>query len=188
MTSSQKFIEQNRRKLDAGRDFFNPDTSYMSVADYEKAKLRIMVIFPSPSDVKAVSTTKEALNDFVISHCPDCFIDFAYLPSAADMKLYDKANQPYAIGNITHLDASHFDIVGFSISVLCEVIAMPVMLKTFSRCDKPVPLTWSERKDMLIGECPIIMCGGITAVCGDIMYGELGDGRQAYPDSPYIIS
>lgn len=213
-TRSQMFISQNKRILESARDFYNPDTSFMKVEEYDKADLKVLIIFASPSDVKAVSTTKEALNDFVIDICNkartkeqnllpqveglktvpeghernplNVFIDFAYVPGLSDMKIYDKNNMPYAIGNITHLDASYFDVVGFSISVLAEVVTAPCILKSFSRCDKPIPMTWSERKDILLGESPLIFCGGITAVCGDIMYGELGDGRQAFMDFTYL--
>lgn len=217
MTRTQKFIESNKRLLDAGRDFFNPDTSLMSLSEFDKADLRVLVVFPSPSDVKAVSTTKEALNDYVISICNqprtaeqnsvpfikgyehrinpesnhsrgplNVFIDFAYYPSASDLKLYDKSNVPYAIGNITHLDASHFDVVGFSISVLAEVVAAPSIISTFNRCDKSIPLSWTERKSLPVGSCPIMFAGGITAVCGDIMYGQIDSNRQAFLDFSYL--
>lgn len=186
MTRTEKFIQDNKRTLTCGRDYFNPDTSFMPVEKFEKSKLKVLVCFPSPSSVKAVSTTKEALNDYVIEHCPDVFIDFCFIPDASDIKLFDKHAIPYAVGLITHLDASHFDVIGMSISVLSEVITMASVINSFQRCDKPIPLTWTERKDMRIGEVPIIFAGGITAACGDIMYGELGDGRQAFSDFTYL--
>jgi hypothetical protein len=196
MTKSQKFIEANKRLLECGRDYYNPDTSLMPLAEFAGADIKLLIIFPSPSDVKAVSTTKEALNDFVQSvlnkgttpESRNVFIDFAYVPSAVDMKVFDKNNMPHAIGNITHLDPSNFDMVGFSISVLAEVITAPCMIKTFNRCDCPIPLTWSERKDTILGTHPIIYAGGITAACSDIMFGELGDGRQAFVDYLYLGS
>lgn len=186
MTRTEKFIQDNKRTLTCGRDYFNPDTSFMPAEKFEKSKLKVLVCFPSPSSVKAVSTTKEALNDYVIEHCPDVFIDFCFIPDASDIKLFDKHAIPYAVGLITHLDASHFDVIGMSISVLSEVITMASVINSFQRCDKPIPLTWTERKDMRIGEVPIIFAGGITAACGDIMYGELGDGRQAFSDFTYL--
>lgn len=193
-TRSQKFISVNKRQLDAGRDYYNPDTSLMPVEEFEGARVKFLVCFPSPSDVKAVSTTKEALNDFILEivnkgttpEQRNVFIDFAYLPSLSDMQLYDKNNMPHAIGNITHLDASHFDMVGFSISVLAEVVTTPCIMKSFSRCDTPIPMTWSERKDTPVGKHPIIYAGGITAAHSDIMFGHLGDGRQAFIDYLYL--
>ncbi len=188
LTRSQKFIQENKYVLDAGRDFFNPHIELMDKYLFHKRDLKILLIFPSPSDVKAVSSTKEAINDFIIEKVPYAFIDFAYMPNQKDVKLYDKHNMPYAIGNITHLDPSHFDVVGFSISVLCEIVAAPQMISTFNRCDKPIPMTWSERKDMPVGSVPHLTAGGITASYSDIAFGYLPDGRQAFIDCVYMGS
>ena len=184
---SREFIKKYKKKLTSGAAFFNPDTSLMPVEKFESSKCKILVVFPTPLSVKTVSSTAAALNDYVIEHCPDTFIDFAYMPEGEDIKTYDDNNMPYAIGHITHLDASHFDMIGFSISVLSEIVTAPVMLKSFERCDKPIPLFWSDRKDMKVGETPIIYTGGITAACGDVMFGKVGD-KQSYIDFQYLGS
>lgn len=168
--------------MKSSAEFFNKDSVLMSRENYENAKLRVLVVFPSPASTKAVSMTAAVLNDYVISSCPGVFIDFAYVPEQDDLKYYDKANMPYAIGNVTHLDASHFDIVGFSISILFESISVAWIMNSFTRCDKPLPLTWSERKDMKLSEVPVFYAGGITCSVADILFGELGDGRQAFLD------
>lgn len=168
--------------MKSSAEFFNKDSVLMSKEDYDNAKLRILVVFPSPASTKAVSMTAAVLNDYVISSCPGVFIDFAYVPEQDDLKYYDKANIPYAIGNVTHLDASHFDIVGFSISILFESISVAWIMNSFTRCDKPLPLTWSERKDTKLSEVPVFYAGGITCSVADILFGELGDGRQAFLD------
>lgn len=181
-TRSQRFIQEYARLMKSSAEFFNKDSVLMSREDYENAKLRVLVVFPSPASTKAVSMTAAVLNDYVISSCPGVFIDFAYVPEQDDLKYYDKANMPYAIGNVTHLDASHFDIVGFSISILFESISVAWIMNSFIRCDKPLPLTWSERKDMKLSEVPVFYAGGITCSVADILFGELGDGRQAFLD------
>lgn len=168
--------------MKSSAEFFNKDSVLMSREDYDNAKLRILVVFPSPASTKAVSMTAAVLNDYVISSCPGVFIDFAYVPEQDDLKFYDKANMPYALGNVTHLDASHFDIVGFSISILFESISVAWIMNSFTRCDKPLPLTWSERKDKKLSEVPVFYAGGITCSVADILFGELGDGRQALLD------
>lgn len=181
-TRSQRFIQEYARLMKSSAEFFNKDSVLMSKEDYDNAKLRVLVVFPSPASTKAVSMTAAVLNDYVISSCPGVFIDFAYVPEQDDLKYYDKANIPYAIGNVTHLDASHFDIVGFSISILFESISVAWIMNSFTRCDKPLPLTWSERKDMKLSEIPVFYAGGITCSVADILFGELGDGRQAFLD------
>lgn len=181
-TRSQRFIQEYARLMKSSAEFFNKDSVLMSSEDYDNAKLRILVVFPSPASTKAVSMTAAVLNDYVISSCPGVFIDFAYVPEQDDLKYYDKANMPYAIGNVTHLDASHFDIVGFSISILFESISAAWIMNSFTRCDKPLPLTWSERKDKKLSDVPVFYAGGITCSVADILFGELGDGRQAFLD------
>lgn len=181
-TRSQRFIQEYARLMKSSAEFFNKDSVLMSREDYDNAKLRVLVVFPSPASTKAVSMTAAVLNDYVISSCPGVFIDFAYVPEQDDLKYYDKANMPYAIGNVTHLDASHFDIVGFSISILFESISVAWIMNSFTRCDKPLPLTWSERKDKKLSEVPVFYAGGITCSVADILFGELEDGRQAFLD------
>lgn len=181
-TRSQRFVQKYARLMKSSAEFFNKDSVLMSKESYDKADLRLLVVFPSPASTKAVSMTAAVLNDYVISSCPGVFIDFAYVPEQDDLKYYDKENIPYAVGNITHLDASHFDIVGFSISILFESISVAWIMNSFSRCDKPIPLTWTERKDMKLSEIPMFYAGGITCSVADILFGELGDGRQAILD------
>lgn len=190
MTRSQQFIRDNRKLLECGKDYYNPDSVLQKASEYDKKPIRFLLIMPTPSEVKTVSSTLAAVNDFILTSCPNVFVDFAFYPNKNDIKLFDKHNIPYGIGLSTHLDASHFDIVGFSISVLSEVITAPVMVNSFSRCDKPIPLTWTERKDMKLGQTPLIIAGGITSSCSDVMFGELGDGtgRKAFVDFLYLGS
>lgn len=185
--TSKEFIYKYRKRLTSGAMFFNPDTSMMPKEKFDAAKCRILLCFPTPASVKTVSSTAAAFNDYIIEHCPDTFVDFAYVPEGEDISLYDDNRMPYAIGNITHLDASHFDIVGFSISVLSDIIGACSMLKSFEHCDKPIPLFWSDRKDLSINECPIVYFGGITAVCADVCFGKVYD-KEAFGDFMYLGS
>ena len=182
LTRSQKFIRDNARTMRTATEYFNLDTNLMTMEDYEKANLRFLVVFPSPATTKSVSMTASVLNDFVISKCPGVFIDFAFVPEQDDLSTFDKFMMPYAIGNITGLDASHYDLVGFSISILFEAMTTAMIVNSFSRCDRPIPLTWSERKDRRFGETPALYLGGITASVTDVLFGDVGDGRQAFVD------
>lgn len=181
MTKSQEFIKKYAKALETGGDFYNLDAC-LQKPKLAEGRRKFLLILPTPAITKSVSATVSALVDMFAEEMPGWYIDVAYLPTAKDLQVYDKCNMPYCIGQQLHLDASHYDMVGFSISVLHEVLTTPVIIKSFSRCDKPIPLTWTERKDLKVGECPILMCGGITAAHGDIMFGELGDGRQSYLD------
>ena len=74
--NSKEFIWNNRKVLIDGADYFNPDTTLMTPQDFENKKLKVLIIFPTPHYCKAVSSTAAALNDYVVSNCPDVFIDF----------------------------------------------------------------------------------------------------------------
>lgn len=181
LTKSQLFIQKYKKQLVTGPDFFNLDSCLMKPEEFYKRKHRFLLIAPTPALTKSVSATFNVINSMFCEEM-DWFFDIAYLPEKKDLELYDKMNVPYCIGQISHLDASHFDIVGFSISVLHEILTAPVIVKSFQRCDKPIPLTWTERKDKPWGTHPLLLAGGITAAHGEVMFGELGDGRQAYLD------
>ena len=60
-TRAQKFIEQNKKKLEDSSVFFNPDTTFIPVEDFHEANLRVLIVFGSPASVKAVSSTAAAL-------------------------------------------------------------------------------------------------------------------------------
>lgn len=186
MTRSQTFIANNIRKLHNGYDFQNVDTSLMPRERYDSAKVRVLLCVPGQASDKVLSATFAAINDYFITYCPDAFLDVAYLPEKSDFKLYDEADMPYAIGQITHLDASHFDIVGVSISVLHEILSAPVMVHSFERCDKPIPTFWSDRRDMKVGEVPVVYAGGISVFCADSCFGSVPDKGTSYFDFAYL--
>lgn len=182
MTRSQEFINRNAKILVGASDYFNVDSTLMRAEEFDTAKLKVMFVFPSPATDKAVSLTAAVINDFILTKCPGVFVDFAYIPHQKDYKLFDKERIPYAVGSITHLDASHFDVVGFSMSILYEAISAAWICNTFNRCDTPIPLTWSERKDLPFGKVPILCGGGIVSSLADILFGDIGDGRKAFLD------
>lgn len=182
LTRSQQFICDNAKILRSAPEFFNKDATLQTIEDYNSAKVRVLIIFPTEASRKAVSMTASVINDYVISCCPGVFVDFAYLPEKQDFKLFEKNCIPYALGSITGLDPSHYDLVGFSISILFESVTTAWIMNSFKYCDRPIPLTWSERKDMKVSEVPIIYLGGITSSVAGILFGQLGDGRQAFAD------
>lgn len=186
MTRSKRFIESYYKVLHNGCEFYNRDAGLMTSDDFKSSDVKWLIVFPSSSFDKDNSMTPTVLLDFVRSSCPGVFIDFAFLPCRDDIRWYDKESMPYAIGVSSHLDASHFDIVGFSISCLYEIPVVPWMLQSFSRCDKPIPLSWSERRKYNIDELPVIYAGGASVVYSDILFGDLGDGRKSYLDFMHL--
>lgn len=184
MTRSERFIESYKSVLHDGCEFYNPDAGLMSMDAYAASNLKLLIVFPSSSFDKTHSMTPTVLLDWVKTCCPGVFIDFAFLPHRDDIRWYDKEQVPYAIGISSHLDPSHFDIVGFSISCLYEIPVVPWMLATFSRCDRPIPLSYTERNGRT--DVPLIYAGGASVVYADVLFGSLGDGRYSYLDFMYL--
>lgn len=176
------FIRSNRRLLVSSPEFYNVDSVQMAYDPDADYKAKVLIVFPSTVKAKGQSITASVINDFVVNHCPGVFVDFAFIPDRSELPLYDKYGMPYALGTSSWLDASHFDFVGFSISVIHEIVAIPWIVSSFARCDRPIPLSWSDRKDLKCRECPVLYAGGISSVYSDILFGALGDGRVSYLD------
>ena len=179
------FIDKFKFRLQSSGMFYNPDTELQPAEEWESNKVKLLIVFPSPFSLKSLSTTKEALNEFVRFNCPGVFIDFAYLPERlVDRPLYDKFNMPLAISEIKHKGPDEFDLVGFSISVLYELFNVPQQVTSFSRCG--IKATWSERKDMQLGRTPVVFAGGITSIYSDILFGEIKPRQTAWLDFLYL--
>lgn len=182
MTRSQFFIRDHYKELEGAAEFFNVDSVLPDAGAYESAKVRVLIVFPSTAQDKGQSMTATVLNDYAQSFGGRYFMDFAYAPTRSDVKVYDKHGMPYVLGTVSHLDASHFDFVGFSLSVLHEIAAVPWLLSSFDRCDTPIPLSATERARDVSGRYPVIYGGGISAAYSDVLFGELGNGETAYLD------
>lgn len=182
MLPTQEFIYKHRKSLKCASEYYNVDSELMPRNAYDDADFRLIIVFPSDVTDKGKSMTRDVINDFIRTACPGVFVDFCYLPCEKDRKVFDRECMPYIIGNITHLDASHYDGIGFSLALNHEGMTAVSLLATCERCDTPIPLTWSERKNLPVGTTPIIWCGGMASSVNDICFGELGDGRQAFFD------
>ena len=182
MERSEYFIDRYKDVLRDGGEFMNYDSHRMSRSSYYSSDVRVLIIFPSTVQDKRLSLTASVINSYVQESLPGVFVDFGYLPSKDDLGYYDRERIPYCLGSIMHLDASHYDFVGFSVSVLYELYNVGVIIGSFSRCDRAIPLSWSERKGLGLSACPVVYMGGSSSIYGDILFGSLGDGRTSYLD------
>lgn len=182
MTRSELFISENRRALKCSAEFWNIDSALMDRDRFETAKFRWLVVFPSEPALKGKSMTCDVINNWIKASCPEVFVDFCYLPCARDCKTFERAKMPLLVGNITHLDASHYDGIGFSIGLNHEALTAVCMLASCRYCDTPIPLTWTERKDLPLNRVPLIWIGGIAASVSDIGFGTVDARRTAFFD------
>lgn len=113
--------------------------------------------------------------------------DRAYLP-APDLsaKLRETKTDLFAVESKRSL--REFDILGFSLSY--ELGATNV-LEMFDLAN--IPMTWKERSELSIEECPLIFAGGQTATSNPEPYADffdffaLGDGEELLPEIGEVI-
>lgn len=185
MTASA-FIDRYSRVLVNGGEFYNTSSPLFSGVTWESARLRWLVVFPCSSFSKDMSMTASVLLDWCHSCYPDVYFDIAYLPARCDVRWYDKEHQPYGIGLRSHRDSGDFDLVGFSVSCLHEVPAVAWCLHSWSRCRRPVPAWWSDRRGEVLGRHPIVYGGGASILHADLLAGGDGSGHVGLLDFVYV--
>jgi radical SAM family uncharacterized protein/radical SAM-linked protein len=113
--------------------------------------------------------------------------DRAYLP-APDLsaKLRETQTDLFAVESKRSL--REFDILGFSLSY--ELGATNV-LEMFDLAN--IPMTWKERSELSINDCPLIFAGGQTATSNPEPYADffdffaLGDGEELLPEIGEVL-
>jgi radical SAM superfamily enzyme YgiQ (UPF0313 family) len=89
--------------------------------------------------------------------------DLAYLPPRADQPLFAQSAVPWLLGTQTKRAAKDFDLIGFSNSIVQELINLPTLLK-----QSAIPLKKSERMDD--PGCPILILGGANALYSSVLW------------------
>lgn len=113
--------------------------------------------------------------------------DRAYLP-APDLaqKLRDTDTPLFAVESKRPL--TEFDIIGLSLSYELGATNILEMLHLAQ-----IPLTWAERNQFSIAECPLIFAGGQTATSNPEPYADfldffvLGDGEEVLPEIGAVV-
>jgi len=108
--------------------------------------------------------------------------DRAYLP-APDLsaKLRETKTDLFAVESKRSL--REFDILGFSLSYELGATNVLEMLDLAN-----IPMTWQERSELSIADCPLIFAGGQTATSNPEPYADffdffaLGDGEELLPE------
>ncbi len=113
--------------------------------------------------------------------------DRAYLP-APDLsaKLRETQTDLFAVESKRSL--REFDILGFSLSYELGATNVLEMLDLAN-----IPITWQERSQLAIAECPLIFAGGQTATSNPEPYADffdffaLGDGEELLPEIGEVL-
>jgi len=119
-----------------------------------------------------LSTYKDVASSFthsllyqIAASIPDVFPDIAYLPPHNDAKIFEKDNIPWLLGTQTKFSAKAFDLVGFSNSIVQEILNIPKFLETSG-----IPLNRSERLER--EDIPLVILGGANSLYTTSIWGN----------------
>lgn len=123
---------------------------------WEDSTTRILIVRLSPWRDVDISTSHLILFDETRKALPQAFIDFAFLPTAADRRKLDNLKLPWFFGRASRRGPAEFDLVMVSNAYTLEMVNLPWLLATSG-----LPLAARERalKDNL----PLIIAGGSNA-------------------------
>lgn len=89
--------------------------------------------------------------------------DLAYLPSRADLAVFDESRVPWLIGTQSKRGARDFDWLGISNSIVQELLNLPALLEKSG-----IPLLKSER--LADPACPLVVLGGANALYSSVLW------------------
>ena len=111
----------------------------------------------------AASFTHSFLYEIAAS-IPGIFPDLAYLPPAQDARIFFRDEVPWLIGTQTKYGPDKFQLIGFSNSIIQELVNLPQFLR-----NSGIPLSRRERLED--PEIPLIILGGASAAFTSALWG-----------------
>ena len=153
---------------------------------WEQAIVRWSLTYPEIYEVGA-SNLGHIILYSIINSKEGQLCDRAYLP-APDLsaKLRETQTDLFAVESKRSL--REFDILGFSLSYELGATNVLEMLDLAN-----IPITWQERSQLAIAECPLIFAGGQTATSNPEPYADffdffaLGDGEELLPEIGEVL-
>jgi len=130
------------------RDMANPS--------WESAEARILIARLSPWRDVDISTPHLVLFDEIRRSMPEAYVDFAFLPVAADRKALSARGLPWFFGRASKKSPRDFDVVMISNAFALELLNLPYL---FSTAGIPVSAAARARLDGL----PVVIAGGSNA-------------------------
>lgn len=115
------------------------------------------------------------------SEIPGCFPDISYLPPGNDIKIFERDNIPLLLGTQTKFGPAAFDVIGFSNSIVQELLNIPIVLRKSG-----IPVYKSER--LKRDDIPMVILGGANAIHSTAVWGKdpLVDGIFVGDDPAFI--
>lgn len=180
-TSYKDWFEKTAHKLSGNGIWLRgQEINTLPLTEFENRNFRVLFT--------RLSTYKDTSNSFthkllyqIAKNIEGIFPDLAYLPPNNDTKFFDVENIPWMLPAKTKIHPTAFDFIGFSNSIVQEIINIPVMLQKSN-----IPIYKSRRIDD--ENMPLIIIGGANAVNSSILCTEdpLVDGIFIGEDSGCI--
>ena len=170
---------KNAHMLSSPGWFFAYDTNLDKPERWDKAKLKVLLLFLSQGATRSVSSTDLALvSIFKDVLGKDLFMDVSYLPTKRNCDILDELNLPWVFGAVSHRPISDYDVVFVSNSTVDEKYNI---IPIFDKSDFPLYATQRlENPDL-----PLVIYGGAAATDGEPLYGKVGK-HQSLVDVTYV--
>ncbi len=132
--------------------------------DFSASEFKVLISRLSTSRDTTDSITHKILFQ-IATAIPGSFVDLAYLPPPRDSELFDRDQIPWILGTTTKRDATQFNLIAFSNSIIQELVNIGTMLKKSN-----IPLSKKERLDRT--DIPLIILGGANALNTSLLLGD----------------
>jgi radical SAM superfamily enzyme YgiQ (UPF0313 family) len=152
MPCYHRFFEESGHLLREWR-LFRPNPTFGNPA-WDDAPFRALIVRLSPHRDVDRSTAHLALAREVRRAAPGCWLDFAFLPVAADRAAFEGAGLPLLLGTQSHRSLDEFDLALASNACLPELLNLPALLLRSS-----IPV-WARDRDE---RWPPLLLGGSNA-------------------------
>lgn len=149
-------------------------------AEFDRRRFRVLIARLSTWRDTADSFTHKLLYQ-IVSRIDGTYPDLAYLPPPKDTGFFDADKVPWLLGTTCKNGARGFSMVALSLSIVQELINIPVMLQKSG-----IPLSKQER--MRDPACPLVILGGASALYTSALFNDdpLVDGIFAGEDAGTI--
>ncbi len=167
-TSNYKeWVEQKSSQLSNGGVWLRGgELNTISPQEFDKKDLKALFVRLSTYLDTGYSFTHQFLYQ-IAADTDGVYPDLAYLPPPKDAEVFEKDNIPWLLGTQSKYAAESFDVIGFSNSIVQELINIPHFLSKSS-----IPLSKQERMNR--PDLPLIILGGANALFSSCIW--LGEG------------
>ena len=141
--------------------------------EFERRSFRVLFARLSTYFDTADSFTHPLLYQLA-AETPEVFPDLAYLPPRQDLGRFERDHIPWLLGTGTKRDALDFDLVGFSPSIVQELLNLPRFLETSG-------IPQGKRERMERADIPLLLLGGASA-----QYTSLFWNQDAWVDLVFV--